>query len=143
MSTKSTTGKATHHNPAPKTPRKSSTGTRRTAPVKTRMASAAPVADREPQKKAPAAKPIAAAGAVVKSNKEKKAKVIRDSFSIPKNEFAQIAEIKKRALNLGIEVKKSELLRAGLLLISGLNDSQFKQAVAAVPTLKTGRPSKP
>lgn len=78
----------------------------------------------------------------VKSPKEKKQKVIRDSFSIPKAEFEQIADIKSRALGLGIGVKKSELLRAGLLLLCGLNDNRLKQAIAAVPTLKTGRPAK-
>jgi hypothetical protein len=74
--------------------------------------------------------------------KEKKVKVVRDSFTIPKTEFAQIAEMKKRAMTLGVEVKKSELIRAGLQLISGLPDAAFKKALAGVPTLKTGRPAK-
>lgn len=74
--------------------------------------------------------------------KEKKVKVVRDSFTIPKAEFAQIAEMKKRAMALGVEVKKSELIRAGLQLIAGLQDTAFKKALAAVPTLKTGRPAK-
>lgn len=77
-----------------------------------------------------------------KAIKEKKVKVVRDSFTIPKNEFNQIAELKKRAVMMGIEVKKSELIRAGLLLINGLTDVNFKQALSAVPTVKTGRPSK-
>ncbi|MGV0960964.1 MAG: hypothetical protein ACOYB1_14130 [Limnohabitans sp.] len=74
--------------------------------------------------------------------KEKKVKVVRDSFTIPKTEFTQIAEMKKRAMMLGVEVKKSELIRAGLQLISGLPDTAFKKALAGVPTLKTGRPAK-
>jgi hypothetical protein len=74
--------------------------------------------------------------------KEKKVKVLRDSFTIPKTEFTQIAEMKKRAMTLGVEVKKSELIRAGLQLISGLQDAAFKKALASVPTLKTGRPAK-
>jgi hypothetical protein len=45
-------------------------------------------------------------------------------------------------MTLGVEVKKSELIRAGLQLISGLQDAAFKKALAAVPTLKTGRPAK-
>ena len=50
----------------------------------------------------------------------------------PKAEFAQIAEMKKRAMALGVEVKKSELIRAGLQLIAGLQDTAFKKALAAV-----------
>ncbi|MCW5654673.1 hypothetical protein [Hydrogenophaga sp.] len=74
-----------------------------------------------------------------KSN-PKKPKLVRDSFTIPKNEFAAIEALKTRAIALGTSVKKSELLRAGLVVLQGLNDAGFKAALAAVPTLKTGRP---
>ena len=74
--------------------------------------------------------------------KTKKIKVVRDSFTIPKNEFAQIAEMKKKAMGLGIDIKKSELIRAGLLLLTAMSDAAFKKALANVPTLKTGRPGK-
>lgn len=71
----------------------------------------------------------------------KKPKLVRDSFTIPKNEFAAIETLKTRAIALGISVKKSELLRAGLMVLQGLSDAAYKAAVAAVPTLKTGRPA--
>ena len=71
----------------------------------------------------------------------KKPKLVRDSFTIPKNEFAAIDTLKTRAIALGTSVKKSELLRAGLMVLQGLSDAAFKAAVAAVPTLKTGRPA--
>ena len=70
----------------------------------------------------------------------KKPKLVRDSFTIPKNEFAAIDALKTRAIALGTSVKKSELLRAGLMALQGLNDAAYKAALAAVPTLKTGRP---
>jgi hypothetical protein len=70
----------------------------------------------------------------------KKPKLVRDSFTIPKNEFAAIEAMKTRAIALGTSVKKSELLRAGLMTLQALNDANFKAALAAVPTLKTGRP---
>jgi hypothetical protein len=70
----------------------------------------------------------------------KKPKLVRDSFTIPKNEFAAIEAMKTRAIALGTSVKKSELLRAGLMALQALNDANFKAALAAVPTLKTGRP---
>jgi hypothetical protein len=77
-----------------------------------------------------------------KTNKEKKVKVVRDSFTLPKTELLQIGEMKKRAMTLGVEVKKSELIRAGLQALAGMADTAFKKAMANVPTIKTGRPSK-
>ena len=88
----------------------------------------------------PVAKPKAAAPA--KPAKEKKVKVVRDSFTIPKTELLQVGEMKKRALTLGVGVKKSELIRAGLSALSSMNDAAFKKALASVPTIKTGRPAK-
>ena len=77
-----------------------------------------------------------------KKDKPEKVKVVRDSFTIPKAEYAQIAALKKRAMSLGIEAKKSELIRAGLLLLSHANDTALGKALGNVPTLKTGRPGK-
>ena len=82
------------------------------------------------------------ATAPAKPAKEKKVKVVRDSFTIPKTELIQVGEMKKRALTLGVGVKKSELIRAGLSALSSMNDAAFKKALASVPTIKTGRPAK-
>ena len=71
----------------------------------------------------------------------KKPKLVRDSFTIPKAEYAAIDALKGRALKLGVSVKKSELLRAGLMLLQELSDARFKAAMASVPTIKTGRPA--
>ncbi len=80
--------------------------------------------------------------APAKAAKEKKVKVVRDSFTLPKTELLQITEMKKRAMALGVEVKKSELIRAGLQALAGMADTAFKKAIANVPTIKTGRPAK-
>lgn len=71
----------------------------------------------------------------------KKTKLIRDSFTIPKTEYASIETLKNRAVALGTSVKKGELLRAGLMALEALNDGAYKRALAAVPALKTGRPA--
>lgn len=71
----------------------------------------------------------------------KKPKLVRDSFTIPKAEFAAIETLKTRAIALGTSVKKSELLRAGLMVLQGLSDVAYKAALSSVPTLKTGRPT--
>ncbi len=97
----------------------------------------------QPALKAPA-KPLgsAAKAAPTKAAKEKKVKVVRDSFTLPKTELLQIADMKKRAMALGVEVKKSELIRAGLQALCSMADAAFKKALGNVPTIKTGRPAK-
>jgi hypothetical protein len=99
-----------------------------------------------PAAKKPAAVPAAKtpAKAVVANDKPKtpKVKMERDSFTMPKDEYAQIAALKKRLEGQGKPVKKSELLRAGLKLLSTLNDTALKAALDTVPTIKTGRPKK-
>jgi hypothetical protein len=72
----------------------------------------------------------------------KKPKLIRDSFTFPKDEYQAIAGLKQKALGLKHSAKKSEILRAGLKLLSGLNDKAFLAALTNVPALKTGRPAK-
>ena len=76
----------------------------------------------------------------VAHDKDKKAKLVRDSFTIPKDEYAAIEALKIRAMAQGLAIKKSELLRAGLMALTGLSDAKLKAALVAVPTLKTGRP---
>ena len=79
----------------------------------------------------------------VANDKDKKPKLVRDSFTIPKEEYAAIEGLKIRAMTMGLAIKKSELLRAGLMALTGLSDAKLKVALVAVPTLKTGRPCAP
>ena len=72
--------------------------------------------------------------------KPKKNKVIRDSFTIPKDEYQTINDLKARSAKLGHGMKKSELIRAGIKVLSILSDSAFSQAIAQIPMIKTGRP---
>ncbi|MFZ5502687.1 MAG: hypothetical protein ACOY3V_04050 [Pseudomonadota bacterium] len=77
-------------------------------------------------------------------NKEaiEKVKVIRDSFTMPKNDYALIAELKEKALESGLHVKKSEVLRAGLRLLAKASALQLKRTLGGVERIKTGRPKK-
>ena len=81
--------------------------------------------------------------APAKEIKTKKPKLVRDSFTCPKDEYEAIDGLKLRAAQQGHVVKKSELLRAGLKLLAGLKDAQLLAALQAVPSIKTGRPAKP
>jgi hypothetical protein len=110
-------------------------------------AKAVKVAPKPAVKKAPAAKKVvvtktikAAAPVAAKDAKVKKPKLVRDSFTIPKDEYAVIETLKQRASTLAHPVKKSELLRAGLKVLAALTDSGLRTALQAVPSIKTGRP---
>ncbi len=78
---------------------------------------------------------------VSKKAKPEKIKVIRDSFSFPKQDYQKITELKKACLAKGMHVKKGEILRAGLHLLSQLSLEELQLAVAQVEKVKTGRPS--
>jgi hypothetical protein len=67
-------------------------------------------------------------------------KLVRDSFTMPKSEYVAIDALKTRALGLGRQAKKSEILRAGLRALVSMSDRSLTGALNAVPTLKTGRP---
>lgn len=84
----------------------------------------------------------AAKPSVAKVTKTKKPKMVRDSFSFPKAEYAVLDALKLRAAKLGNPAKKTELLRAGVKAIAAMQDAALLAALKAVPSLKTGRPAK-
>ncbi len=73
---------------------------------------------------------------------EKKPKLVRDSFTFPESEYKKIGLLKQRALAAGREIKKSELLRAGLDVLFLLPDQEFLKVLDSLTKLKSGRPSK-
>jgi hypothetical protein len=96
-------------------------------------------------KQQPAAVPETVTSEVVatsKGKRTKKEKVVRDSFTMPKSDYEKIAELKQKCLTAGVSVKKSEILRAGLLLLEAAAPKRLLAAVAAVEQVKTGRPAK-
>lgn len=94
---------------------------------------------------APVNKPAPAKPATAKQppkDKGKKTKTVRDSFNMPEHDYALIGLLKKRALAAALEIKKSELLRAGLKVLSRMPEKEFLAALATVDPVKTGRPKK-
>lgn len=77
-----------------------------------------------------------------KKDDKKKSKLIRDSFTIPRDEHAQLEQLKITARTLGLDAKKSELLRAGIASLASMSPAGLKAALANVVNLKTGRPAK-
>ncbi len=117
---------------AEKTATKTSKSTAVKPTAKKSSATKLPVARKSPAVKTAAAKPA----------KDKKPKLVRDSFTFPKAEYEVLEAMKQRAAKLKVMVKKTELLRAGIKSLAALGDAAFLSAIAAVPSLKTGRPAK-
>jgi hypothetical protein len=92
--------------------------------------------------KAPAAAPVPAAATSAPKAPRTKEKLVRDSFTMPRAEFAVIHELKERALGFKRATKKSELLRAGLQVLAALDDTTLKTVLDMLPALKAGRPRK-
>ncbi len=118
------------------------TATKRAAPkTAAKKATTRPTAAKKVSTKA-APKPAVKASPAPKAEKPKKAKLIRDSFTMPDSEYALLAQLKKACLDAGFEIKKSELLRIGVAQLAGLDAKKLKAAQAALTPLKAGRPKK-
>jgi hypothetical protein len=110
-------------------------------PAKTVRAKAAPTPAKVAQQ---AARAIAAPA---KSTRTKAApaplarpRLVRDSFTMPEQEYAVLATVKQACLKAGFEVKKSELLRIGVALLGQLDTASLRAVLDSLPQLKTGRP---
>ena len=124
---------------------KPATTTKPVAPVTTKPAVTKPVASKPVAKKPVVTKPVVkkpAVKKVEKADKTPKLKMERDSFTMPKAEYAQLYVLKERLLKLNAPAKKSELLRAGIMQLSAMTDAALQAAMSKVPTIKTGRPKK-
>lgn len=69
-----------------------------------------------------------------------KVKLVRDSFTMPADDWALIDQLKARAIGFKRPAKKSELLRAGLQVLAGLPDNALQIALDKLQPLKPGRP---
>lgn len=84
-------------------------------------------------------KPAAPVAVEVEAVRER-VKLVRDSFTMPRDEFELIDQLKERATGFRRPTKKSELLRAGLQVLSRLDDAQLLASLSALRPLKAGRP---
>ena len=118
---------------------KKTAATKAKIPVKKPATKKASVSKKSPAKSVVGATPQHAAK---KQKKEHKVKVVRDSFTMPQSEYQKIAEIKAICLKSKMHVKKSEVLRAGLMVLVKLNAAQLKSTLSGLEKIKTGRPKK-
>ena len=116
--------------------------TKTAAPAKTARAAKPAAAAVKPQASKTSASTVSEKVAKEGKHAGKKPKLVRDSFTFPAADYALFGSLKQRALKAGHEVKKSELLRAGLAALAELSDSALLTAVQAIDRLKPGRPAK-
>lgn len=91
---------------------------------------------------AAAAKPVKKATPEKKEAKAKKpakAKIVRDSFSMPKDDYTVLQDLKARAARLGRPAKKSEVLRAGVQALAAMGDAAFLASVGGLPAAGASR----
>nr|WP_314628048.1 hypothetical protein [uncultured Noviherbaspirillum sp.] len=75
-------------------------------------------------------------------HKAKKPKLVRDSFTMPEDEYAALGEMKKACLRAGVAVKKSELLRAAVSLLRRMDMAELQRELDSLTPVKAGRPKK-
>jgi hypothetical protein len=73
---------------------------------------------------------------------ESRTKVIRDSFTLPEDDYTKIAALQERCLGLAKNVTKSEVMRAGLHALEALSDEDLLSMMDGLVKVKAGRPSR-
>lgn len=71
----------------------------------------------------------------VSATQKTKIKVVRD-FSMPQVEYQKIAKIKETCQKAGLHAKKSEILRAGLKVLSEMNGEQIIHIIVGLSKTK-------
>ena len=97
------------------------------------------IADIAPAKKAARAVAVIAPSMPADEQKEK---VVRDGFSMPRNDYDKFRTLKAVCLAGGVAVKKSELLRAGLQALEAMPIPDLLARIRALPPIKAGRKKK-
>src|SRR5258708_23847385 len=119
---------ATQRSPKPTSAASAKKLAAKPAPVKKAAVKSKPAAKAKPAvARKPAAPPPTKrkTPAAADAQKRVKPKLVRDSFTIPKAEYTVLGALKQRAVQLGQQSKKSELLRAGVKALSAMADAEF------------------
>jgi hypothetical protein len=69
-----------------------------------------------------------------------KAKLVRDSFTLPESDHDLIKQCKKAAIASGRETKKSEVVRAAIRVFSALSTAKQIETYATLQSIAVGRP---
>ena len=96
----------------------------------------------KPAKPGKKPKPAVAEQPAIAEVAKLRVKLVRDSFTMPRSDFALVQQLKDRAMGFRHAAKKSELLRAGLHALARLDTATLQALLGALPALKSGRPRK-
>lgn len=66
-------------------------------------------------------------------------KVTRETFTMPIADARRLQALRLRVMKLGIDAPKSQIVRAGIAALDGLDDAELSAAVEAIERLKPGR----
>lgn len=77
-----------------------------------------------------------------KKDKEKKEKVVRDSFSLPRSEHAAIKQMRTEIARAGRIASKSEILRAALKALADQGPAKALDLIEALPVVPKGKAKK-
>ena len=69
-------------------------------------------------------------------------RVIRDSFTLPTDDYELITTIRERCLDSRVTINKSEVIRAGLHALNEMSNEELLTVVDSLTKIKTGRPGK-
>lgn len=86
----------------------------------------------------PPAQPALASPAPVKPVTQD-TKVVRDGFTMPQADYDLLKSLKAQCLKAGVDVKKSELLRAGVQALAALSMADLATRLTALSPVKAGR----
>lgn len=78
------------------------------------------------------------AGKGAKAEPASAPKVVRDTFSMPEDDFLLLEKLRSRARKMDLDTNKSELVRAGLRLLAALDDAKLEGLIRNVDKLKPG-----
>lgn len=96
----------------------------------------------EKSAKAPKVEKPAKAAKVAKPVKPVREKVVRDSFSMPKSEHAQLKALRETLAKAGRICSKSELLRAGVQLLLKESTASSRALIDALVVVPKGKSAK-
>lgn len=100
-----------------------------------------------PEARVAAGRPVKAASSTsakraTKAHTKPRSKLVRDSFTMPQQDFDLVDLLKQRCLDFKRPTKKSELLRAGLQALAAMPPAKLKTQLGQLIEVKTGRPKK-
>ena len=87
----------------------------------------------KPAKPGKKPKPAVAEQPAIAEVAKLRVKLVRDSFTMPEAEYEVLGQVKKACLKAGFEIKKSELLRIGVALISQIDLATLQNVLAGLP----------